>query len=218
MPKASAATARAAWPDGRTPPPLFISELGFAAGTPIGLVGGARGDGEDGENGACGGKDTYVRVLYVVRKKKPFGFPIKDRVVANEAELVSAVLAAAMRAGAAAAEVDASDFTGMPFEEQVLRVRSAHLVIGMHGAGMVHGIHLAAADACGGPTSVLELLPKDHHEWGIGHLVGYAGRAYRRWRNDEPLRETSFGTIVDTEAVGKLVEEALRVTLDGRKY
>ena len=114
--------------------------------------------------------------------------------------------------------ISAADFTGMPFEEQLLRVRSAHLVVGMHGAGMVHGIHLADADACGGPTSVLELLPHEHTEWGVGHLTSYAGKAYRRWRNDFPQRELpDRGTLIDPAAVGALAEEALRATIKGRR-
>ena len=94
---------------------------------------------------------------------------------------------------------------------------SMHLVIGMHGAAMVHGMHLAAADLCGGPTSVLELLPRDHSEWGIAHLVSYAGRPYRRWNNADPARETTAGTLVDVVAFGAIVEEALRATLQGQR-
>jgi hypothetical protein len=219
LPTASAAAARTAWPDGRAPPPLYSSSLSLALGVGAGShAGGAEGEG--GAASACDDRERsdYIRVLYVVRKKKPWGLSVVDRVVANEAELVVALLAAAQRAGAAAAEVDAADFTGMPFEEQLLRVRSAHLVVGMHGAGMVHGIHLAEADACGGPTSVLELLPHEHNEWGVGHLTSYAGKAYRRWRNDFPQRELpDKGTLIDAEAVGTLAEEALRATIKGRR-
>ena len=159
-----------------------------------------------------------MRVLYIVRKKKPFNpAPVADRVVSNEDELVASVLAAALRAGAASVEVDSADFTGMSFEEQLLRVRAAHLVIGMHGAGLVHAIHLAPVDLCGGATSVIEMLPLGHTEWGIGHLVGYAGRRYRRWVNEDGSREGPSGTKVDVGAIGKLVEEAVRETLATRR-
>jgi hypothetical protein len=157
----------------------------------------------------------YIRILYVVRKKKPFNpAPVQDRVIANEVEFVAALLSA--QAGVDI-EVDSADFTGMPFEEQLRRTRAAHVMIGMHGAGMVHGIHLADRDECGGGTSAVELLPNDHGEWGIGHLVSYLGHQYLRWNNADQAKETPAGTNVDLPAVTKLVAEAIAHTLEGRK-
>jgi len=213
-PGASVHTARSAWADGRSPPPpAQLPGIAHAAGAPA--VDSLTSTSTAQE---CVSMNSYVRVLYIVRKRKPFNpAPVADQVVANEDELIASVLAAALRAGAASVEVDSADFTGMPFEEQLLRVRAAHLVIGMHGAGMVHAIHLAPVDSCGGATSVIEMLPLGHTEWGIGHLVGYAGRRYRRWVNEDGSREGPSGTKVDVGAIGKLVEEAVRETLATRR-
>ena len=211
-PGSSAHSAHSSWADGRLPPPpAQLPGIANAAGIPAVDFSSAVAVQD------CADSDSYVRVLYIVRKKKPFNpAPVADRVVANEDELLPAILAAALRAGAASVEVDSADFTGMSFEEQLLRVRAAHLVIGMHGAGMVHAIHLAPADSCGGATSVIEMLPLGHTEWGIGHLVGYAGRRYRRLVNEDGSREGPSGTTVDVVAIGKLVKEAIRETLATR--
>ncbi len=158
----------------------------------------------------------FVRVLYVLRKKKPFNAaPIQDRVIANDNEFIEGL----KRGGSAFGvdvEVDPVDFTGMPFEDQLRRVRASHIVVGMHGAGMVHGIHLSPKDACNGPAAAIELFPAGHGQKGIEHLVNYAGHKYLRWSNNDATRETGSGTMVDIPAIMTLTSEAVRHVVTNR--
>lgn len=72
----------------------------------------------------------YIRVLYVARKRKPFHYePVKARTLGNEGPFLTA-LAAAGEAAGVTLEVDTADFTGMPFDAQLRRVRAAHIMIG----------------------------------------------------------------------------------------
>ena len=115
--------------------------------------------------------------MYVARRKKPFSSaPVARRVVANEAAFLAALRGAVP--GVDVRVVDA-DFTLMPYAEQVALVRASHIIIGMHGAGMTHGIHMAPADECGGGAVVIELFPNGNSEKGVRNMnvqvrVGYA--------------------------------------------
>jgi hypothetical protein len=184
----------------------------------------------------------YIRILYLVRKGKPFSSePVQDRVVANEAEFVTMLQgkgasgpfrASTRRASALVSDgqvrhsegdvevdvkVDAADFTGVPYEQQLRRVRAAHIVIGMHGAGLVHVLHSPDTDSCGGPTALIELLPK-HRAYiqGVKHFAAYMDRRYWRYENHDPARETDRGTVVDLDRVWGMVGEAVQANVAGR--
>ena len=117
----------------------------------------------------------YVRVAYVVRHLVPPPTPILPmvvgvmRVVANG----DALLHALRTAGAGAVDVDVveADFASMPYAEQVALVRGVHVLVGMHGAGMMHGVHLAPADECGARPVVVELFPRGVTQWGVRNLA-----------------------------------------------
>jgi len=195
-----------------------------------------------GPNEGC--DRPYIRILYLMRKGKPFSSePVRDRVVANEAEFVAMLQgkgpggpfrAAMRRANARVSDgearhsesevavdvdvdVDAADFTGVPYEQQLRRVRAAHIIIGMHGAGLVHVLHSPDADACGGPTALIELLPT-HRAYiqGVKHFAAYMGRPYWRYENHEPARESDRGTVVDLDSVWGMVQEAVQANVAGR--
>lgn len=178
---------------------------------------------------ASTGARPYFRIGYIVRKKKPFAGakPITVRMIGNEDEFVQAVTASAAAAlqvvDASAGSIDVDlvplEFTGLPYPQQLEAVRDCHILIGMHGAGMVHGIHLADGDECGGPTSVIEVLDLPSiRTRGIQHLVGMAGHGYYRWANSDASREVEGrGTIIDLEAVGHLVSLAVQQNVRGRR-
>lgn len=84
----------------------------------------------------------------------------------------------------------------------------------MHGAGLVHGMFMAPADVCGGPSGIIEMLPMDNPERGIEHLVQYLGHRYWRWQGNVP---GGGPTEVDTVAVGGLMREAIEHVLEGRR-
>jgi hypothetical protein len=187
----------------------------------------------------------YVRLLYVVRKRKPFNpNPVVARTIGNEGEFVAmlegigkGVLGnisvvgtgqppmppAAASAGDSVGsldvdiDVDAADFTGMPYEEQLRRVRAAHVMIGMHGAGLIHVLHMAGSDAGGGPTGIVELLNRDNDERGIEHLASYGGHKYWRWHNKDIANESHGGTVITIAEVAPILREAIRWNVLGRQ-
>jgi hypothetical protein len=176
--------------------------------------------GSSGGGGSDAPARPYLRVGYVVRKAKPFGGgkPITSRVIANEEEFVAAVAAAAAGAGADV-DVVPLEFTGMPYAAQFEAVRSCHVLIGMHGAGLVHAVHMADGDACGGRTALVEVLNlPSHSTYGVQHLARMAGRDYYRWVNEDPAAEVEGrGTVVDAAAVGRLVAGAAARNLATRR-
>jgi hypothetical protein len=207
---------------------------------PPALNDGLSGTGSTGPNAGC--DRPYVRILYLVRKGKPFSSePVRDRVVANEADFVVMLQgkgpsgpfrASTRRANAPVSDgqarhsesevavdvdVDVADFTGVPYEQQLRRVRAAHIIIGMHGAGLVHVLHSPDADACGGPTALIELLPA-HRAYiqGVKHFSAYMDRRYWRYENHDPARETDRGTIVDLDSVWDMVQDAVQANVGGR--
>jgi len=204
-------------------------------GTDVPAVGGAK-------QPAC---RPYVRLLYVVRKRKPFNpNPVVARTIGNDGEFVAmlqgigrgvlgnasvvatgqpAMHPAAANAGDSASsldvdiDVDAADFTGMPYEEQLRRVRAAHVMIGMHGAGLIHVLHMAGSDAGGGPTGIVELLNRDNDERGIEHLASYGGHRYWRWHNQDIANESHGGTVITVAEVAPILREAIRWNVLGRQ-
>jgi hypothetical protein len=186
-----------------------------------------------------------VRLLYVVRKRKPFNpNPVVARTIGNEAEFVAMLQGigrgvlgnasaatprqppmypAAANAGDSASsldvdvDVDAADFTGMPYEEQLRRVRAAHVMIGMHGAGLIHVLHMASSDTGGGPTCIVDLLNRDNDERGIEHLASYGGHRYWRWHNADIANESHGGTVITTAEVAPILREAIRWNVLGRQ-
>lgn len=165
--------------------------------------------------GTATAKLPYIRLLYVVRRKKPFNpAPVRSRTVANDDELVPALRAAHP---GALIEVVEADFTLMTFKQQLEEVRSSHIMFGMHGAGLVHGIHLADADECGGPTALVETLTFHGVERGVQHLVSYTGHKYFRYQNDDESLETDSGTRLKAGAVAAIVRQAIDYNLAGRR-
>ena len=114
-------------------------------------------------------------------------------------------------------EVVVADFTPIPYEEQMRMSRASHVLIGMHGAGMVHGLDQAATDECGGPTALVELFPLPNSEKGVRNMNVQVGRTYYTWHNEDGSKETSGGTVVDLTAVAAIVRGAIVTILEGRK-
>lgn len=158
----------------------------------------------------------YVRVVYVARKTKPFNSqPVSDRVVANEPDFFAALHAAAAKVSVDLELVEA-DFAVMPYKQQVMLSRSASILIGMHGAGLVHGLDLADADECGGPTGVCELFPKDRTEKGIRNMVVQVGKRYWTWQNTDANAETDAGTVVSYNQLASKMTAILSEVLRAR--
>lgn len=180
--------------------------------------------------------EPYIRIGYIMRKKKPYnnGKPITSRIIANEDEFIETVIQAARTAfhtGILNRKDDQRridqvnvdfiplEFTDMPYREQLELIRSMHIIIGMHGAGMAHCIHLAKRDACGGRTGVIELLDlPSKNTRGIQHLAGMADHPYYRLVNYDPEREIGDkGTVIDTKELQTIVQEAVRKNIQERQ-
>lgn len=217
-----------------TPSPLLQQFVDYSMGRfgVSGMVPKAYAEAGSSSGGAGGSKQRLVRILYVVRKKKPFNSePVKERVIANEDAFIAMLRHATPAPPPATApvdpaadtspvvvEVDIADFTGMTFQDQLRHARAAHIVIGMHGAGMVHAMHASREDECGGNIGVIELLPAGHGEWGCAHLAAVTGHRYWRWVNSDEKREIpGSGTDVDLDTVKAMVGQAMAWNLGGRR-
>jgi hypothetical protein len=115
---------------------------------------------------ACG--KPYVVITYVQRKKKPFSSaPVQRRTISNDAAFIDMLKTAVPEADV---DVLVADFTPTPYEQQMRIARASHVIIGMHGAGMVHGLDQADTDECGGRTALIELFPHPNSEKGIRNM------------------------------------------------
>lgn len=158
----------------------------------------------------------FIRILYMVRNKKPFDAqPVRSRRIGNEPEFI-AMLQRAGTARGATVEVDAADFATMHMTEQLKHARAAHVLVGMHGAGMVYSLYMGPRDSCGGQVGVVELLPKDFGSvFGIQHIASFGGARYWRWVGAEA--SNNGPTQVDLPAVEALLREAIAHVLDTRQ-
>lgn len=109
-----------------------------------------------------------------------------------------------------------ADFTPTPYEQQMRIARASHVMIGMHGAGLVHGLDQADTDECGGRTALIEMFPNQNDEKGIRNMNTQVGRHYVRWANPDPGAERDDGTVVDLNSIKGVLREAIKTVLDSR--
>lgn len=156
-----------------------------------------------------------VRILYVRRRRRrlPTGRDASG-VIRNERALVEMLRQAGR--GRTAVELDAPDFARLPMPDQLRRARGAHIVVGVHGAGMSYSLYMSETDTCGGRTSVVELMPAESTSVrATQHLAAYGGVRYWRWESTRPAGKRRALT-VDVAAVAALVEQAVAYVLDTR--
>ena len=166
---------------------------------------------------AAGVCKPYIRIIYMRRHLKPFNpNPIVGRRVGNEDAFLAMLHTA--RPGVQV-DVDVAEFTGEPYASQLRRARSAHIMIGVHGAGLMHVIHMPPTDECGGPVSLIEMQPHQWDLWAFRHAASYLKHPYFRWLNTDPGRElpNGAGTDIDLDAVRALVGDAIDLNLRGRR-
>ena len=123
----------------------------------------------------------HIRVLLIVRgtakgrlnnPKKAVG--AKMRMFENEASIVSTL------ESIRGVRVVKIDFATISFEEQVRMIHSSSIMMGAHGAAMVHSVHMATghANCC----SVIEVMPPKRFSdiWGYGNVARSIGTYYDR--------------------------------------
>ena len=106
------------------------------------------------------------------------------RKIANEQELLSAV----GRAVPAGDRVEGRQLDAEPMTEQLRRVSESDVLIGMHGAGLVHSLFLPRH------ASLVELYPL---RFPSGHkpfcaIASWRGLHYVSWRNTDPRLEKAL--------------------------
>ncbi|PYI28959.1 hypothetical protein BP00DRAFT_438081 [Aspergillus indologenus CBS 114.80] len=70
--------------------------------------------------------------------------------------------------------VQSIDFATLPLAEQLAIVRTTDLLVGVHGAGLTHGMFLPAAGGAG----IVEILPPGLFHKGFRNVAGLLGLAY----------------------------------------
>ena len=99
------------------------------------------------------------------------------RQLVNEAELAS------VWAQLGRFNVRRAQFELLPFDAQLRLVRETHVLVGMHGAGMVNSLWLPHR------AHVIEIFPASKRRWGYRNICQYAGCRYSQFRGgvDLPL-------------------------------
>jgi protein O-GlcNAc transferase len=69
-------------------------------------------------------------------------------------------------------KVQAIDFTSMTFKEQLEIIRKTDILVGVHGAGLTHGMFLREGSV------MVEILPETLNYKGFRNLAGIAGHTY----------------------------------------
>ncbi|OJJ42794.1 hypothetical protein ASPZODRAFT_1258465 [Penicilliopsis zonata CBS 506.65] len=68
--------------------------------------------------------------------------------------------------------VQAVDFAAIPFREQVRIASTTDILLGVHGAGLTHGLFMDAGSV------MVEILPPDFNHKGFRNFAGLLGHAY----------------------------------------
>ena len=69
-------------------------------------------------------------------------------------------------------KVQMVNFAAIPFSEQLKVIRDTDVLVGVHGAGLTHGLFLAPGSA------MVEILPADFHHKGFRNLAQLLGHRY----------------------------------------
>lgn len=147
-----------------------------------------------------------IQVLLVVRSARAGGGTHQStRVFANKDEVQAAL---ALIPGV---ELVVQDLATISFEEQVRLVGNSTMVIGMHGAGIPHSMHMAVGTkyCCG----VIEIFPEGEFKTirGYGNMARRMGHYYERLALEPNSDRGATGTYVKpdtlTEQVVKLLDK-----------
>jgi capsular polysaccharide biosynthesis protein len=96
--------------------------------------------------------------------------------------------------------------------QQLATIANTDVLIGMHGAGLVHTLYLPPH------AQLVEIYPKS---FAKGHnpfkaIAGWRGLGYHTWRNEDSMLEgAQAATIVPAEIMEKLVTKAKRQLCGG---
>jgi hypothetical protein len=88
-------------------------------------------------------------------------------------------------------KVQTIDFAALPFGEQIRIIRETDILVGVHGAGLTHGMFLREGSV------MAEMLPKDLDHKGFRNLAGLMGHTYfslhatKPPSNDAPAKSVS---------------------------
>ena len=116
-----------------------------------------------------GEKDDRTTVTFVGRKH--YNNRKIERVWTNEREVVDALSGARPDLN-----VRLVYYEDIPFEEQMQVDRTTNIMVGMHGAGLVHALFLPDG------SNVIEIFPETKFRWGYRNIAQYRGFTYDDFR------------------------------------
>ena len=127
----------------------------------------------------------HIQVLLITRKSKDNSMNAKARVFIDVESMVKQLREFEWNGHDGNNNKDnkkikviTQDFGKISFEDQIRLIHSSHIIMGVHGAAMAHGVHMAigAPNCC----AMIELFPPKRFAeiWGYGNIVRHTGGHY----------------------------------------
>ena len=143
-------------------------------------------------------------ILVLIRKGRMGDGSISTvRYIANSMEVVNGL------SGIDGAAVTAADLADYSFDEQLQLVQTTSILIGMHGAGITHSIHMAIGTplCCG----VVEMFPQGEYSVirGHGNMARRMGVVYERIDISASMVSHGIGTRVPVDELVGVVKEMI---------
>ena len=142
---------------------------------------------------------THPVLLFLVRRRKPSRNV--GRIFANENEIFAMLSAA----GTGVSTVR-SDMSRLPFKDQVELARRSNILVGAHGAGLMHALFLADE------AVVVEIFPPFRRDQHFRNIVRLAGKIYIPYHAERVTCVAKSSNIhVDVNDLKVVVDGAVRI-------
>ena len=117
-----------------------------------------------------------------------------DRIWKNEAEIAEAIGATPVV------------FEGLDMKEQIRVSAETSLMIGMHGAGLVHALWMREG------STLVEIFPKKQRRWGYRNIANMLGLRYIEYRGGRDTREGKVVPVIPFKRIlGHRVIDAVHI-------
>eukprot|EP01104_Vermistella_antarctica_P019660 TRINITY_DN782_c0_g1_i3.p1 TRINITY_DN782_c0_g1~~TRINITY_DN782_c0_g1_i3.p1 ORF type:complete len:451 (+),score=100.20 TRINITY_DN782_c0_g1_i3:1055-2407(+) len=105
-----------------------------------------------------------------INSRRDYGGRRLDRTLANEDEVIRILQ------DVTKGQVESVDFAKLDFKQQLTKIRNTNVLVGMHGAGMVHTMFLPEE------AIVVEFFPKTKRRFSFRNLAKYTNKIYMNYR------------------------------------
>lgn len=144
-----------------------------------------------------------VEILLLERKARGGSSQQASRLMKNFAQVRQAL------SSLPGVHVTALDISTLPFPQQVAKLASSHLLVGMHGAGIASAMHMTIGmpNCCG----VIEIFPQGEFMpiRGYGNMARRMGLHYQRFELSGG-QSHGDGAVVPTDALISLTSRVIR--------